>query len=69
MKLTFEKKTTDLSSESRHHTTIQNIKEELGRQNKIDSEFIDFFPEPNQTLQIKTSEGDLNVNFWLSFHM
>lgn len=59
MKLTFEKKTTDLSAESRHHTSIQNIKEELGRQNKIDSELIGFFPEPNQTLDrlFKSSIG------------
>jgi len=50
MKLTFEKKTTDQSAESSYDTFIKSIKEELGRQNNIDSELIGFHPDPNQTL-------------------
>ncbi len=51
MKLTFEKKTTDQSAGSSYNTFIKSIKEELGRQNKIDSELIGFYPEPDQTLK------------------
>ncbi len=59
MKLTFEKKTTDQSAESSYDTFIINIKDELGRQNKIGSELIGFYPDPNQTLDrlFKSSIG------------
>lgn len=50
MKLTLEKRISDSVIESTNYSDIISIKEELGRQNRIESEYIGFFPQSNQNL-------------------
>ncbi|MCP4703285.1 MAG: aminotransferase class I/II-fold pyridoxal phosphate-dependent enzyme [candidate division Zixibacteria bacterium] len=50
MKLTLEKRTVDSASGSTNYSNIKSIKKLLGSQNKIESNRIGFFAQPNKNL-------------------
>lgn len=50
MKLTLEKRKADLTTENINDSDIRSIKEILGRQNKIETKYIGFSPQPNKNL-------------------
>ncbi len=50
MKLILEKRISDRVTESTNYSDIISIKEQLGCQNRIESECIGFFPQSNQNL-------------------
>ena len=50
MRSTFEKRTSNRLDECINYTEIREIKKLLAQQNGIESEFISYYPQPNQTL-------------------
>ncbi|RKX22401.1 MAG: hypothetical protein DRP51_02485 [Candidatus Zixiibacteriota bacterium] len=52
MAVTLEKRTTDYAIEFAGCLDLRDIKEELGRQNRIEADYIGFFPQSDQALNI-----------------